>query len=178
MERSCWQTRGIQSFYRAAGIEPNTSALAKIDKAAFPFDKGSITASLQLNNIQLRFPLRRRTALWIWIKFSDSPSTWRIMELHVDHYGGKDDGRTHAPVPFYVSDRGYGVFINSADILKCGLEQEYARIVRRQRNLAIGIPIMIGHPDLILMQSKSWFLHRCRDLYFCRTICLRCCTEI
>jgi hypothetical protein len=40
------------------------------------------------------------------------------LELHVDHYGGKDNGRTHAPVPFYVSSNGYGVFINSARYLK------------------------------------------------------------
>ena len=39
------------------------------------------------------------------------------MQLHVDHYGGKDNGRTHAPVPFYVSSNGYGVFINSARYL-------------------------------------------------------------
>ena len=32
----------------------------------------------------------------------------------MDHYGGKDDGRTHAPVPFFVSSKGYGVLINAA----------------------------------------------------------------
>ena len=36
------------------------------------------------------------------------------MQLHVDHYGGEDNGRTHAPVPFYVSSRGYGVLIDAA----------------------------------------------------------------
>ena len=35
----------------------------------------------------------------------------------MDHYGGKNDGRTHAPVPFYVSDQGYGVLVNSARYL-------------------------------------------------------------
>jgi alpha-D-xyloside xylohydrolase len=38
--------------------------------------------------------------------------------LHVDHYSGKDNGRTHAPTPFYISSNGYGVFINSARYLK------------------------------------------------------------
>jgi hypothetical protein len=38
----------------------------------------------------------------------------KILQLHMDHYGGKDNGRTHAPTPFYVSSKGYGVFINSA----------------------------------------------------------------
>ncbi len=41
----------------------------------------------------------------------------KILQLHVDHYGGKDNGRTHAPTPFYVSSKGYGVFINSARYL-------------------------------------------------------------
>lgn len=41
----------------------------------------------------------------------------KILNLHVDHYGGKDNGRTHAPVPFYVSSLGYGVFVNSARYL-------------------------------------------------------------
>ena len=30
----------------------------------------------------------------------------------------EDNGRTHAPVPFYVSSKGYGVFINSARYLE------------------------------------------------------------
>jgi alpha-D-xyloside xylohydrolase len=32
----------------------------------------------------------------------------------VDNFAGKDNGRTHAPTPFYVSSNGYGVFINAA----------------------------------------------------------------
>jgi alpha-glucosidase (family GH31 glycosyl hydrolase) len=38
----------------------------------------------------------------------------KVLTLHVDNYAGKDNGRTHAPTPFYVSSKGYGVFINSA----------------------------------------------------------------
>ena len=107
------------NLFTAAGIEPNAFALAKIDKAAFPFDKGSITASLQLNNIQLRFPLEKGEQLFgFGLNFQTLHQRGRVMELHMDHYGGKDDGRTHAPVPFYISDRGYGVFINSARYIK------------------------------------------------------------
>ena len=32
----------------------------------------------------------------------------------MDHFGGTDNGRTHAPVPFYVSSAGYGVLIDAA----------------------------------------------------------------
>jgi len=42
----------------------------------------------------------------------------KIFELKVDHYGGKDNGHTHAPVPFYVSSKGYGVFVNVSERLK------------------------------------------------------------
>lgn len=42
------------------------------------------------------------------------PKWCNILQLHVDHYGGRDNGRTHAPTPFYVSSKGYGVFVNSA----------------------------------------------------------------
>lgn len=38
----------------------------------------------------------------------------QLFELRVDHYKGRDDGRTHAAVPFYVSSRGYGLFSNAA----------------------------------------------------------------
>jgi len=49
-----------------------------------------------------------------------------VFTLNVDHWstGG---GRTHAPVPFYVSSRGYGVFIDTARFLKV-----YARIGNRK----------------------------------------------
>jgi alpha-D-xyloside xylohydrolase len=35
----------------------------------------------------------------------------------MDHYGNADNGRSHAPVPFFISSKGYGVFINSARYL-------------------------------------------------------------
>ena len=49
-----------------------------------------------------------------------------VFTLNVDHWstGG---GRTHAPVPFYVSSRGYGVFIDTARFLKV-----YARVGNRK----------------------------------------------
>lgn len=47
----------------------------------------------------------------------------RIMELKVDHWS-KGGGKTHAPVPFVLSSRGYGVFFNCARYLtvhqRCG----------------------------------------------------------
>ncbi len=107
------------SLFSAADIKPNISALNQIAKAEFPFDKSKIGASVYNGQAQLRFPLMKGEQLFgFGLNFKTVHQRGRIMELHVDHYGGKDDGRTHAPVPFYVSDRGYGVFINSARYIK------------------------------------------------------------
>ncbi len=48
------------------------------------------------------------------LNFKTHNQRGRILNLHVDHYGGTDNGRTHAPVPFYVSSAGYGVLIDAA----------------------------------------------------------------
>ncbi|WP_332369120.1 hypothetical protein [Spirosoma telluris] len=63
----------------------------------------------------LRFPLQKGEQLFgLGLNFKSVQQRGTIKTLHVDHYNGKDNGRTHAPVPFYVSSLGYGVLINSA----------------------------------------------------------------
>ncbi len=49
-----------------------------------------------------------------------------VLTLNVDHWS-TGRGRTHAPVPFYISSRGYGVFIDTARFLKV-----YARVGNRK----------------------------------------------
>ena len=41
----------------------------------------------------------------------------RIVALKVDHFS-KGGGATHAPVPFFLSSKGYGLFFNTAKYLK------------------------------------------------------------
>lgn len=107
------------NLFSAAGITPNTDALSRIQKGDFPLSKEKIVAKPADGKIHLRFPLERSEQIFgLGLNFKTVHQRGRVMELHVDHYGGKDDGRTHAPVPFYVSDRGYGVFINSARYIK------------------------------------------------------------
>ncbi|MEO5594335.1 MAG: TIM-barrel domain-containing protein [Chitinophagaceae bacterium] len=103
---------------KAAGVVPNTAAIAKIEKADFPFDKANISATITDNKTYLRFPLEREEQLYgFGLNFQTVHQRGKILQLHVDHYGGKDNGRTHSPAPFYVSSRGYGVFVNSARYL-------------------------------------------------------------
>ena len=103
---------------KASGAQPNVEALNKIGKAVFPLSQVDISAQLQDGKTYLRFPLQKQEQLYgFGLNFQTVHQRGKILQLHVDHYGGKDNGRTHAPTPFYVSSNGYGVFINSARYL-------------------------------------------------------------
>jgi alpha-glucosidase (family GH31 glycosyl hydrolase) len=102
----------------ASRVAPNTTAIAKITKSSFPFDQNDISATITGNKTYLRFPLNRTEQLYgFGLNFQTINQRGKILQLHVDHYGGRDDGRTHSPTPFYISSKGYGVFINSARYL-------------------------------------------------------------
>ncbi len=99
----------------ASGAQPNRDALEKMGQATFPLDRADIVGSIQGGKTALRFPLIKGEQLFgLGLNFQTVHQRGKILQLHMDHYGGKDNGRTHAPVPFYVSTSGYGVFINSA----------------------------------------------------------------
>ncbi|MDP4291695.1 MAG: ABC transporter substrate-binding protein, partial [Bacteroidota bacterium] len=107
------------NLLNAAGIQPNTEALRKLGTTPFPLSNADIAAEVSNGQTFLRFPLEREEQIFgFGLNFKTVYQRGRILELHVDHYGGVDNGRTHAPVPFYVSDKGYGVFVNSARYLK------------------------------------------------------------
>lgn len=46
------------------------------------------------------FHLTKMKNIWSWSEFQTVEQRGRVMRLHVDHYGGSDNGRTHAPIPF------------------------------------------------------------------------------
>jgi alpha-glucosidase (family GH31 glycosyl hydrolase) len=103
---------------KASGAQPNIEALGKIGKTKFPLSQSDIKGELQDGKTYLQFPLQKDEQLYgFGLNFQTIHQRGKILQLHVDHYGGKDNGRTHAPTPFYVSSNGYGVFINSARYL-------------------------------------------------------------
>lgn len=109
---------GVPETYdliKASGALPAKDALAKLGAAAFPLLQNDITGMVSDGKTIFRFPLEKEEQLYgFGLNFQTVHQRGKIFQLHVDHYGGKDNGRTHAPVPFYVSSNGYGVFINSA----------------------------------------------------------------
>ncbi|MFN8240794.1 MAG: glycoside hydrolase family 31 protein [Bacteroidales bacterium] len=102
----------------AAGSVPAISLPGEISDPGFPLNKERISAIINDNSIYISLHLDKKEQIYgFGLNFKTVQQRGRILQLHVDHYGGNDNGRTHAPVPFYVSDLGYGVFINSARYL-------------------------------------------------------------
>ncbi len=102
----------------AAGITPNLARINEFPETPFPLNPEEITITRRQGKLYVKFPLEREEQLYgLGLQFKQVNRRGSIYYLHVDHYDGQDNGRTHAPVPFYVSSKGYGVLINSARYL-------------------------------------------------------------
>ena len=98
-----------------AGITPRMDALTTKGSVEFPLNTADISSVVHDGKTYLRFPLDDNEQIYgLGLNFQSVHQRGKILRLHVDHYGDQDNGRTHAPVPFYVSSRGYGVLINAA----------------------------------------------------------------
>ena len=98
-----------------ADARPNNEAMAKLPSKSFPLPQGEISMTVVDHKTYLRFPLEKGEQLYgFGLNFKNVNQRGKIFNLHVDHYDGQDNGRTHAPVPFYVSSNGYGVLIDAA----------------------------------------------------------------
>ena len=102
----------------AADVKPNQTAIEKMAKTELSLAMSDVKAETVNGKIYLSFPLERGEQIFgFGLNFQTVHQRGKILNLHTDHYGGTDNGRTHAPVPFYVSSHGYGVLINSAEYL-------------------------------------------------------------
>lgn len=106
------------SLLSVSGKMPLKEGFTRLPVVTLPALADGITATLNDGKTYITIPLQRQEQLYgFGLNFKTVHQRGRILNLHVDHYGGKDDGRTHAPVPFYVSSCGYGILINSARYL-------------------------------------------------------------
>lgn len=106
------------SLLTAAGCSPAHDGFARLPHVELPTLANNIVGEVNDGKTNLRIPLDKGEQLYgFGLNFQTVHQRGKILNLHVDHYGGKDTGRTHAPVPFYISSAGYGVFVNSARYL-------------------------------------------------------------
>lgn len=106
------------SLLEVAGATPLREGFSRLPQVTLPALANEIAGTVQDGKTSLRIPLQRKEQLYgFGLNFQTVHQRGKILNLHVDHYGGKDNGRTHAPVPFYISSAGYGVLVNSARYL-------------------------------------------------------------
>lgn len=110
------------SLLSAAGpAAPARAALAALPAAPFPFAPDAIdTRQIDWKTI-LRLPLAPTEDIFgLGVDFSAVRRNGAILDLHVDHWNRRAPvpGRTHAPVPLYVSSRGFAVLFDSARYLR------------------------------------------------------------
>lgn len=97
------------------GLNPKSDVINQMEDVSLPIDVKDLIIEHVDNKTYIRFPLDKGEKIFgLGLNFKTVEQRGRIMKLHVDHYGGSDNGRTHAPVPFFVSSKGYGALINSA----------------------------------------------------------------
>ncbi len=103
------------SLLSVVEAKTNLRAMSNLPNTTFPIAKSDIELKVINHKTYFRFPLDKEEQLFgLGLNFQTVNQRGRILNLHVDHYGGNDNGRTHAPVPFYVSSKGYGVLIDVA----------------------------------------------------------------
>lgn len=103
------------NYLTVANPVPREAAISALPDGGFPefFEEPQYT--VKNGKTFIRIPLDRDEKIYgLGMHFRTVQQRGRILRLHMDHVGGKDDGRTHAPVPFYVSSKGYGILINAA----------------------------------------------------------------
>ncbi len=97
---------------------PKIEAINKLGDTPFPFHKEATQFLLNSSRASIRLPLEETERIYgLGLEFSGINRRGNVYTLKVDHYGGVK-GYTHAPVPFYISSKGYGVLINSSRRVK------------------------------------------------------------
>ena len=106
------------SLLSVTDCKPALDGFSRLPQVGLPALADKITGTVSDGKTSLSIPLVKKEQLYgFGLNFQNVHQRGKILNLHVDHFGGKDTGRNHAPVPFYVSSAGYGIFINSARYL-------------------------------------------------------------
>ncbi len=111
------QAEALTLLSAAGALTPSVDALAAMPGVAFPFDQAEIYGRTLHHRTSVRFPLAGDEDVYgLGVDFAKMRRNGDIFELHVDHWDAKRGitGRTHAPVPLYISSKGFGVLFDTS----------------------------------------------------------------
>ncbi|MEF3305977.1 TIM-barrel domain-containing protein [Paenibacillus sp. GYB003] len=103
------------------GASPRLEAMERLPQGEPPFELGEMRlfdAGSRGRGCIVSFPLGETEKLYgTGLQFMRMNQRGRTRYLRVNSDPKQDTGESHAPVPFYVSDRGYGVLVDSSAIV-------------------------------------------------------------
>ncbi|SDD32173.1 alpha-D-xyloside xylohydrolase [Paenibacillus sp. UNCCL117] len=103
---------------RQTARKPMGGALEKLGEAVLPFDRAEVRLDCPGSARVLSFPLAEEEALYgMGLQFMRMNQRGRTRYLRVNSDPKQDTGETHAPMPYYVSDRGYAVLVDTSRIV-------------------------------------------------------------
>lgn len=107
------------AYTSLAARGPCIAELNALPGMPFPFSESPIEFLLYDDRmIHVRIPVDKDESIYgFGLQFDGIRKNKQVLELNVDHWA-RGGGRTHAPVPFYISEKGYGVLFNTARFLK------------------------------------------------------------
>lgn len=89
--------------------------LANLQTAALPFDERSISFRQTARGCVVEIPMKREESIYgFGLQLYSVNQAGRKRRLKVNSDPPADTGESHAPVPFYVSTAGYGIYIDTA----------------------------------------------------------------
>jgi alpha-glucosidase (family GH31 glycosyl hydrolase) len=99
-------------------VSPRLEALERLPVTEFPLNENSIHLESISGSFILSLPLSKSEKLYgTGLQFMRMDQRGRTRYLRVNSDPKQDTGETHAPVPFYISDKGYGVWIDTSRIV-------------------------------------------------------------
>lgn len=101
------------TYMSYAGAPPKIEALKTMPAVEFPLDKEKLRGCVTGNRAIARVPLGDAEKLYgLGLQFQGMNRRGKVYHLRMDHYSSGNE-KLHAPVPFYISSEGYGVFFNT-----------------------------------------------------------------
>ncbi|TVY12062.1 glycoside hydrolase family 31 protein [Paenibacillus cremeus] len=104
------------------GREPKKDALARMGERALPEEAAQAQLEQKPRSAVLSLPLSAEEKLYgLGLQFMKLNQRGRTRFLRVNSDPKQDTGESHAPVPFVVSDKGYGILIDTSRIVTAHL---------------------------------------------------------
>ncbi|WP_052487449.1 TIM-barrel domain-containing protein [Gordoniibacillus kamchatkensis] len=108
---------------RILAVPPRIEAMERLPQGSLPFEREALQLEEGAGSLILSIPLDATEKLYgFGLQFMRLNQRGRTRYLRVNSDPKQDTGETHAPVPMYVSDRGYGVWVDTSRIVTvyCG----------------------------------------------------------